>query len=188
MENDVRVTVTGWVCSEPQVRSGPNGDFLAFRVGSTPRFRRVDGDYTDLRTEWFDVKVRSVALINNVRQSVRRSDPVMVVGRLSSQEWEAKDGVKHWAMQIQAEVVGHDLRWGDTRFTKVPMAQHRRASTGQAGEETAQGEPLAATEGLATSQFVEGAADLPLADLTFEAPPDFENSAEQATAGEVVMA
>ncbi|MCL1897385.1 MAG: single-stranded DNA-binding protein [Micrococcales bacterium] len=134
MENDIRVTACGWISNQPQVRSGPTSDFLTFRLGSTPRYRNNQGDYTDMRTEWFDVKVKSRALINNVRQSVKQGDPVIVCGRLSSHMWEAKDGTKHWAMQIQADSVGHDLRWGDTRFTKVAMAAHRRGQVDSADQ------------------------------------------------------
>ncbi|MCL2802597.1 MAG: single-stranded DNA-binding protein [Micrococcales bacterium] len=131
MENDVRVTVNGWVSSEPQLRAGPNGDFMTFRMGSTPRYRQADGEYAELKTEWFDIKIRGKALSNNVRHSVRKGDPVIVVGRLTSHQWEAKDGSTNWAMQVQADLVGHDLRWGDTRFTKVAMAAHRRGPEGQ---------------------------------------------------------
>jgi len=171
-------------------------------MGSTPRYRRGNGDYADLRTEWFEVKVRSLALINNVRQSINRSDPVLVVGRLSTHQWEAKDGTKHWAMQIQAEAVGHDLRWGDTRFTKVPMAQHRRGLAEPGGEEVAAdpltGEVLGdSTTGVSdstseSSDLVDGAdqafdhqagdngavgeamTGLPSTSPAFEAPPDFD--------------
>lgn len=205
MENDVRVTVIGWVCSEPQVRSGPSGEFLSFRMGSTPRYRRNNGEYADLRTEWFDVKVKSLALLNNVRQSIKRSDPVLVVGRLSTHQWEAKDGTKHWAMQIQAETVGHDLRWGDTRFGKVPMAHHRRGVVDQTGEGLAsavgtpdsQGvdnesvpqpdaaEPTTSDQAMGASQAMDGAeVNQAVADMiptvpSFEAPPDLDYPAEQ---------
>ena len=141
MENDVRVTVCGWVSEQPQVRSGPAGEFLTFRVGSTPRYRNSQGEYADMRTEWFDVKVKSLALVNNVRRSVFKGDPVMVSGRLNTHRWEAKDGTNHWALQIQADAVGHDLRWGDTRFKKVRLAEHRRDMPGQA-EPSPSSEPI----------------------------------------------
>jgi single-strand DNA-binding protein len=126
MENDVRVTINGWVSSEPQARSSKNGEFLTFRLGSTPRYRRDGGEYADLPTEWFDVKVRTPALVRNVAQSVSKGQPVIVSGRLSTNTWQGKDGTQYWGMQIQADVVGHDLRWGESSFTKVPLTGRKR--------------------------------------------------------------
>ncbi|MGH3446706.1 MAG: single-stranded DNA-binding protein, partial [Nocardioidaceae bacterium] len=58
------------------------------------------------------------ALAVHVRDSIRRGDPVIVVGRLKTQEWE-KDGSRNSRFVLDATTVGHDLARGVSTFTKA---------------------------------------------------------------------
>ena len=55
----------------------------------------------------------------HVRDSLRRGDPVVVVGRLKTEEW-TKDDVRHSRFVLDASTVGHDLTRGVSAFRKVP--------------------------------------------------------------------
>jgi len=54
-----------------------------------------------------------------VRDSIRRGDPVVVVGKLKTEQW-TKDDVQNSRFILEATSVGHDLARGVSRFRKAP--------------------------------------------------------------------
>ena len=58
-------------------------------------------------------------LAQHVDQSVRKGDPVLVVGRLRTNVWE-KDGQTHEKLVLEADMVGHDLNRGTSAFRRPP--------------------------------------------------------------------
>jgi single-strand DNA-binding protein len=54
-----------------------------------------------------------------VAASVRKGDPVVVVGRLRTSVWE-KDGQSHERLVLEADMVGHDLNRGTSAFRRRP--------------------------------------------------------------------
>ena len=125
------LTLVGWVGSDVRHFNAPGTvPFTSFRMASTRRwFDRREGAWRDGRTEWFTVKIwRSGAL--NVAESLRKGDPVVVHGRLSTEEWQADDGPRT-SLVVEASAVGHDLTFGTSRF----------ARTVTAGADAGEGEP-----------------------------------------------
>lgn len=122
--HDPQVTVTGYVGTEVEFRSG-NGaghDRATFRLGSTGRFRDRDGQWRDRETVWMTVKAWR-GLAQNVAASVRRGEPVVVIGRLQAEKW-ADDGGQHYRDVLVATTVAHDLNRGTTAFRRnVPPAE-----------------------------------------------------------------
>lgn len=114
----VQVTVVGWAGSTPREVMGDGVPFSSFRMST--RERRFDartGQWVDGRTEWFTVKAfRDLAF--NVAASIRVSDPVVVTGRLRTEEWQGKDGTRT-GFVIEADSVGHDLARGTSRFART---------------------------------------------------------------------
>ena len=104
---------------------GESTDLSTFRLATTPR--RWDRDqraYVDGTTTWITVQCwRQLAL--HVRDSVRRGDPVVVVGRLKTEEW-TKDEVRNSRCILEATSVGHDLMRGVSAFTQGAAAGRRR--------------------------------------------------------------
>ena len=92
--NDIYVTVTGWVAKTPELRvTAENTAWTTLRVGSTPRRRTAEGQWVDGVTQWFDVKVWD-RVARNVAASIRGSDPVIVSGRMVTEEWETDEGTR----------------------------------------------------------------------------------------------
>src|SRR5690606_29170002 len=92
-------------------------------LASTPRYRK-DGQWADRPTEWFTVKAwRDAAL--NIALSVHKGEPVIVQGRLRSQEWTSADGPRTDHV-IEAFAVGHDLMRGRASFTRVVRNSQER--------------------------------------------------------------
>jgi len=116
---DTMITVVGNVVDSPRkVRAGKS-EVAKFRIASTPRRfdssaqRFVDGEtfYVDVEC-WDDLGTHVLA-------SVGGGDPVVVLGAISTSEWET-DGGRRSKDRIRARVVGHNLSWGISRFTKLP--------------------------------------------------------------------
>ena len=108
------VQMTGHVGTEVDIRG--NGSVTAFRLACTPRVRGKGGEYSDGNTTWIDVTCfRSLAA--HVAASVRKGDPVIVIGKLRTSVW-TKDGQTRERLVLEAETVGHDLSRGTAIFRK----------------------------------------------------------------------
>jgi single-strand DNA-binding protein len=117
--NDLTITVTGWVATEPRHVVGPTGTRLtSFRLASTSRyFDRDKGEWADGNTEWFTVRTFRNAAIT-VKNSIAKGQPVLVNGRLRTHEWDADAGPRT-DLVIDAASVGHDLTKGIATFTRA---------------------------------------------------------------------
>lgn len=116
---DTAIHMIGHVGTDVDYRRvGSGTDLSSFRLASTPRrFDRSQRQYVDGTTNWISVQCWR-ALAVHVRDSVRRGDPVVVVGRLKTEEW-TKDEVQHSRFVLEAFSVGHDLARGTSTFRKV---------------------------------------------------------------------
>ncbi|MGC4174231.1 single-stranded DNA-binding protein [Demequina sp.] len=144
--NELTVTVTGWVATDPKLHVVPGGtDLVSFRLASTSRYYdRTSNSWVDRETQWFTVRVfRAAALL--VARSVKKGQPVVVAGRLQCHEWEGQGGPRI-DLQIDAQAVGHDLTRGVADFTRAVVDE-------AAKDEAAEDEPL--TEGEVDDASVE---------------------------------
>ena len=117
--SDTVLNIVGFVGTDIDYRRvGEATDLSTFRLASTPRrWDKTQRQFVDGPTNWLTVQCwRSLAL--HVRDSLRRGDPVVVVGRLKTEEW-TKDDVRHSRFFIDATTVGHDLSRGISTFRKV---------------------------------------------------------------------
>jgi single-strand DNA-binding protein len=115
--NEAFVTFQGWVGNDVVHRETPQGNVANFRVGVTPRIRKRTGEWVDGQTSWFSVSCWR-QLADNVRDSVRKGDPVLVHGRLRTDVWERTDGQSSTTYVVEAMHVGHDLARGTTAFSR----------------------------------------------------------------------
>jgi single-strand DNA-binding protein len=109
------VHITGYAGSEVEIRG--NGTVSAFRLACTPRVRTKSG-WADGNTTWIEVSCFRL-LAEHVAASVRKGDPVVVVGKLRTNVWE-KDGQTHERLVLEADMVGHDLNRGTSAFRRRP--------------------------------------------------------------------
>ena len=133
---DINVTLIGWVASDPTfviTRDGDGPALSTFRMGQTPRYRdRATGEWRDANTEWFTVRVFKDAAYT-VAESIKKGQPVVVEGRLRTNEWLDNDKKLRVTLQIDASVVGHDLTKGIANFNRATV-------TGREDEDAAQEE------------------------------------------------
>ena len=112
---EAQVHITGYAGTE--VESRGNGTVAAFRLACTPRIKTKNG-WSDGNTTWLEVACFRT-LAQHVAQSVRKGDPVLVVGKLRTNVWE-KDGQTHERLVLEADMVGHDLNRGTSIFQRPP--------------------------------------------------------------------
>lgn len=114
--SDTYVTFHGWVGGEVVHREVKGYKVANFRVASTPRLKR-GGQWVDGATTWYSVSAwRSLA--DNIADSVKKGDAVIVHGRLRSEEWEREDGKTSSTLVVEASFVGHDLTRGTSAFLR----------------------------------------------------------------------
>jgi single-strand DNA-binding protein len=117
---ETTVTVVGNVVDDPKLRTTGSGwEVAGFRVASTARRRDAQtGRYVDGDSLFLSVTCWR-ALASNVAVSVRKGDPVIVTGTLSTRSWE-KDGQKRSSYELEAQAVGPDLARGTAVFRRMP--------------------------------------------------------------------
>ena len=110
------LTIVGRVATDPiQVQTGGGVSVTNFRLASTHRrFDPVTQAWTDAGTNWFSVAAFR-QLGEHAKASLRTGDSVIVTGRLKIRNWES-NGKQGTSVDIEAEAIGHDLRWGTTAY------------------------------------------------------------------------
>jgi single-strand DNA-binding protein len=133
MNNEITLTVEGWVARPPQRHGSEDSTWVTFRVGSTAWWWDSAGERRDAPTTWFDVRVSQKDLADNVLLSLKNGDPVVVKGRLSQHHWTDRDGKERSSMRINAQSVGPNLRWGKAvlqrRSGEAAIAESGMAAT-----------------------------------------------------------
>lgn len=114
--NETWVTICGNVVDEPRYRSTTGGMVASFRVASTPSWTR-EGGWSDGPTSFYDVNCWK-RIADNVAECVVKGQPVMVHGKLSVREWVTETG-RGRSVEVKADHVGHDLRFGTSVFKRV---------------------------------------------------------------------
>lgn len=116
------VTIIGNVGTPVDYRAGENGggkwSRAEFRLASTRRMRRPDGEWVDAGTAWIMVQSWR-GLADGVRDSINKGDPVIVRGRLQTDEWTDDRGELRSKTFLVADAVGHDLSRGRARFQRT---------------------------------------------------------------------
>jgi single-strand DNA-binding protein len=119
---DIEMTVTGYVGTEVDHRETNGGPLTTFRLASTPRrYDRSLGAWLDEPTTWFSVQCWR-GLATNVKSSITKGQPVIVMGRLRTSEW-SQNGEMHSRLVLDASFVGHDLSRGTSVFHRSAPRQ-----------------------------------------------------------------
>lgn len=112
------ITITGNVATEPESKRTSGGvSITTFRLASAQRrFDRPTGVWVDSGTNWYSVSAFR-GLADHAFASLRKGQPVVLTGRLRIKDWD--NGTKRGTdVEIDAEAIGHDLRWGTSTFSK----------------------------------------------------------------------
>jgi len=118
---DTIVTVQGRLVADPEVCVGRSGQpYARFRIASTPR-RPVSGQpgaFEDGDTAFYTVYAFR-HLGANIVKSFSKGEPVVVQGRLRVREYQREDKSYGTSVNVDANLAGHDLNWGQAVYEKV---------------------------------------------------------------------
>lgn len=175
------VTILGRLGSDPIIKEISGGVRVAtFRLASTQSwYDSKNQAWTDTGTNWYTVSAFR-QLAENAGTSLRSGDGVIVTGRLKLREWES-GGKKGTSVDIDAEAIGHDLRWGRGAFIRTRSDAARTAAAEPEPVTDAVGDAADAYFGTASSAHAveEGAV---VDEATGEVSPADES--ELVTAGD----
>jgi len=98
------VALSGNLTKDPELRQLPSGTSVCqLRLAVNDRFKDSDGQWKD-RAYYFDVTVWG-GQGENAAKYLERGSGVIVQGQLRWREWEAQDGSKRQAVDINAREV-----------------------------------------------------------------------------------
>lgn len=114
MAGEPVITIVGNVGNDPELRFTPSGAAVAsFNVAVASR-KKVGDRWEDDGTTWYRCNVwREHA--ENIAESFRKGDRVIVQGRLKQREYELKDGSVGRSLEVEVDAAGPDTRWAQTR-------------------------------------------------------------------------
>jgi single-strand DNA-binding protein len=122
--NETMIAMSGVVVTDLKKGEARGASVVSFRLLSTVRrWERGKG--------WYDADHNFVTvtcwrgLADNVSSSVKRGDPLLVVGRMRVRPWDTADR-EGSTVEIEANSIGHDLSRGTSAFRKHRDAEPER--------------------------------------------------------------
>ena len=112
MAGEIVVTIIGNLVDDPELRFTPSGQAVSnFRVASTPRtFDKQSNEWKDGEATFLSCSAwRQMA--ENVAESLRKGDRVIVNGRMKQRTYEHSSGEKRTVMEIDVEEIGPSLKF-----------------------------------------------------------------------------
>lgn len=98
-----KAQIIGYLGRDPETRYMPNGDAVTnFSVATTEKWKdKASGDAKE-RTEWHRITMFG-KLAEIADQYLQKGARVYVEGKLTTREWEDKDGIKRYTTEIRAD-------------------------------------------------------------------------------------
>lgn len=128
------ITLIGRIGTDPEIKFGQAGNaVLKFRVVTNAR-RQVDGKWEDVDTSWWSVTAFR-QLAENLAESIKKGDTVIVVGKIKQRTYETPQGEKHSIVEVLAESVGPDLRWAVAQVKKAERVGRQQFADAKAAIE-----------------------------------------------------
>jgi single-strand DNA-binding protein len=164
--NATEITVVGHVADSPRRVRLQSGMVTNFRLAATERrFDRERQEWVDGGTFWSDVECFG-DLGGNVSHTLSKGDPVIVVGSVTTRQWESENG-RGSVSQIRAGAVGPNLARGTATFTK-----NQRPASAQPEESASPTDQAAAEETAPQQTAPEQAAPELQRGVDYEAAPE----------------
>lgn len=116
------ISITGLIATEPRnIVTSEGLAICSFRVASPQRhFNRSQNTWIDGETNWYTVSAFR-QLAEHAASSLHKGERIVVRGKLKLRQWE-RDEKTGLSAEIEADSLGHDLRWGSAQFTRAVVA------------------------------------------------------------------
>lgn len=139
------MTLIGNLTADPELRfTGGGAAVVSIRVAHTRKFTGRDGQERE-KTLYMNANCwRDHA--ENVAESLKKGDRVIVIGEVSTRSYENKDGQTVYVTEIEASEIAPSLKWARAEVTKVRSGGNGGGNYGNRGGGNApQGGARAAT-------------------------------------------
>ncbi|MGH3274941.1 MAG: single-stranded DNA-binding protein [Streptosporangiaceae bacterium] len=166
MINEAHISLSGYVATQPALKATRTGvSALTMRVAWTPRrMDRITGEWTDMGTNFLTVYAYR-KLAENAAICLRKGDPIVVRGRVTTRDFEDKSGHQRTALEVDAISFGHDMTRGVSTFQRVrpqtgmTAQEYQEAGNGQRVGDAAELDSSLADSGLADAIMAAGGSD-----------------------------
>lgn len=130
------VTRVGNITADPELRFSEKGNpYTRLRIAvDVPK---VPGDWAGERETTFYGVTCFGSLAENVAESLRKGDRIVVTGRPESRTWTGDDGKEHTEKVILADALGPELRFATAVVTKMRDTRPAATSAWTEAEEEA---------------------------------------------------
>lgn len=113
-----QITIDGNLTSDPELRFTPSGSAVCNgTVAHTPRVKRGD-EWEDGETVFLNWSVWKDQA-ENVAESLRRGDRVVVIGKLKVRSYETRDGEKRQSWEVEHATVTPSLERATAKVTRT---------------------------------------------------------------------
>lgn len=135
MANDNHITIAGNLTADPELKFTAGGYALCkFTVAVNRRVKK--GEEWEEQVSFFNCTAwRDQA--DYLAQSLQKGDRIIVTGRLEQRSWEADDGSKRSAVEIQVDEVGASLKSAVAQIQRIRRekapSQSSRPTSGRQG-------------------------------------------------------
>lgn len=111
-------TTSGLVATTPRHLVTTDGlAITSFRLATSGyRLNRATGKMEEGQTNWFTITTFGQTAIN-VAGSINKGERIIVTGGLRVRDWDNGERAGT-SVEIEADVVAHDLSWGNSAFTR----------------------------------------------------------------------
>lgn len=104
------LTLSGRLGADPELKYTPQGKAVAsFSMVTSKPVKQDDGSWEDIEKTWYRVTVWDQQA-ENVAESLRKGDAVLVTGRLFMETYTTRDGVEKQALKVTAYEIGPSLK------------------------------------------------------------------------------
>jgi single-strand DNA-binding protein len=180
------MTVVGVVGTEPRLSTWNGTPLVSFRmVASERRYDGTTQSWVDVHSSWVSVTCfRQIA--RNVAESVQKGDRVIVHGKVRVKEYVTEEGQRRTVVDIEGNSVGHDLKFGTTRFAPALSSENADDRLREQAENLAREQaelPQESIRALLAQRAARGVDDDPeeLDDLLPEEEDDLDDEGDRRT-------
>ena len=133
---DNNITVIGNLVDDPELRYTASGKAMTkMRIAVNRRwYDQRAKEWTD-ETHFFAVSCWS-DLAENVAESVRKGNRVIISGRLQQRSWETAAGERRSVVEITAEDIGASLRWAKASLVRNNRKERQGSDRTQTSSQT----------------------------------------------------
>jgi single-strand DNA-binding protein len=122
MAGEIITTIVGNLTADPELNFQASGKAVAnFTVVHSNRVKKgdrwEDGDPTFIRCAAWE------GMAENVVESLKKGNRVIVQGGMYTRAWDDRDGNKRSSLELRVEAIGPDLRYATAQVERVAKSQ-----------------------------------------------------------------